>query len=329
MVVLSEFVKKLEEMLNSSTASGVPTFTINGIPVRFAVRSPSLPFVDSIDDKENKSFALPVMVQSLGAGSYEAYPDMGFFDISYTITFRFPMVVFNEIIAYFNYLASQVVGKIVDIGPLSGSAVCGLGAPSLGQMAYMEVAQIAQVSAETSKIFGKSVNISDEWADMNFEFYMAGANKLNESGGFIYGNQIETSLSVKFSQLGGVALTESLLIVSPSQAQSSLTYEQQALSGNYQKSLVTNTGSAVTLTVFVRANDFWSNFINDFTAGVLQKTTSVILSSIIKIGSSITCSLNGTLGQNCIIKDVSFSYGYGMPLTCTFTVSPKATPGEL
>lgn len=329
MVDLSEFVTALSGILNSSTAPNVPTFTMNGIPVHFDVRSPSLPHVDTIADTENKRVILPVMVQNNGTGSYEAYPDMGFFDLSYTLTFRFPLAVYNDVLAYFGYLAGQVVGKAIYLGPNSGSVICGLGVPQIGQMAYVEAQQFAQLQSETAQIYGETVQISREWMDLTVQFYMSGANGLNEANGFVFANQITDTLTIRFPS--GVAdVSEVLKKVSPSWASSSLTYEQQGINGNYQKGVVTNSAYGATFTVFVTANDFWKAFITDYRKGLLQKSTNVSLSTSIPVdGADWFVSGSTDVLKKAIIKDVSFSYEYGKPITCTFTLEPKATLGTV
>jgi len=330
MVDLNEFIAKLSGILNSSTAPNVPTFTLDGLPVWFDVKSPSSPRIDSIADKENKRVNLPVMVQNNGAGSFEAYPDMGFFDISYTIIFRFPVSVYESILAYFNYLADNVVGKILDLGANSGSVICGLGAPQTGQMVYLEASQFSQVQTETAVIFGNKINITRQWMDLQFQFYMSGANGLGKANGIIFANQVEDLLTIKFFGDSTVSV-ETLRRVSPSLASSSLTYEQQGMNKNYQGGLITNTGHGGAFTVFVFANSFWHKFITEHRDGTLIKSTDISLSTHIATGSSYWWNSNGSTDvfRVSLIKDVSFSYEYGKPITCTFSLEPKITPGTL
>lgn len=330
MIEAAEFAAKMQAILNGTASEVVagsrPDFTLDKQSVIFDVRSPSLPYADTAMDAKAGVAVLPVMAEMGASGQYEAYPDVMMWSASANLTFMFPISAYSDILLFYEYMAKAMVGKMVYFGSASGRCICTLGQPTFGQMRYLESYQYDQVAASTARIFGKRVCLSREWASLTFPVYLSGAAGLGESGGMIYANQIKTVLSFVY---GGVPYSEELLEISPSDASVVNTYEQQSPSASLQKGLSTNKSIGATHTVFVRMNAFWQKFRVLYYLGLLSDVSATIITTVYDgAGAAWSSSASSPMASSSLIKDVSFSHDPGKPLTCTFSVEPKATVGE-
>jgi len=332
MIEITEFCAKLQAILNG-TAPNVsaltrPSFTLDGQQVYFNVKSPSLPHTDDLTPSglgnASSGMTLPVMVEQSGSGQYEAYPNALMWSAGYQMTFLFPVVLYSDILLFYQYLADAVNGIIVNFGSVSGSVCCALGAPSFGQMRYLEAYQFDPLKASVSALFGERVCVSREWASLTLTFYMSGAKGLNEAGGFVYGNQVSYSLEVTFPSPTG-DLFESLSLVSPSEALSTNAYEQQAISASQQSALPQNAGQGITLACFVKADAFWAALITAKRNGTLPSLPALLSTDIIVGGSLFWSPSSDDPFSNCMIKDVQISADPGKPMTAVLTIEPKAT----
>lgn len=328
MIEASEFAAKIQAILNGTDSSVLglsrPDFELDRQSVTFSVRSPSLPYADTIAGAAGH--VLPVMAELGSGGQYEAYPGIGMWSASATLTFIFPVSAYQDILLFYEYMADALVGKLISFGPLSGFVLCTIGQPTYGQMRYLEATQYEQVKQAAALIFGKVACVSREWASLTFPVYMSGAKNLGASGGLIFGNQQSDTLTIAYN---GVTYSEPLAEISPSESSSANTYEGQSVSAPFQSGLATNQSIGATHTVFVRMTDFWLAFRQAWAAGSISSIPAT-LTSVISTGAG-TAWHNAAwpLKTNCIIKDVSFMHDPGKPLTCTFTVEPLASVGSV
>jgi len=216
----------------------------------------------------------------------------------------------------FAYLASKVVGKIIDFGSASGFACCTLGTPSLGQMRYLQANEFSAVLAGTKAIFGSKQDVTREWSSLQCEFYLSSANGMNESGGIIYGNQISVSMICPSLNSGA---SEKLLLVSPSDAKNGNTYEQQNLSDSFQKGTEQNSAYSTDLTVFVQMDAFGIDLMKAVFNKTMNGKECTLVKTVSWDGNSFSSS-----SVTLLVKDVALSFPPGKPVTCTFLLEPKA-----
>lgn len=327
MIEITEFCAKLEAILNG-TASEVsalarPSFTLDGQQVYFNVKSPSEPHTDDLtpEGKGNNAsgFTLPVMVEQSGTGQYEAYPNALMWSAGYQVTMLFPVSLYSDILLFYEYLAEAVNGILVNFGSVSGSVCCALGAPTYGQMRYLEAYQFDPLRASVSALFGERVCVSREWASLTLPFYMSGAKGLGEAGGYVYGNQLVYDLTVTFAS---GAVSERLSVVSPSETISANAYEQQAINAPLQGALPQNAAHGVTLTCFLKADPFWAALLAAKRDGTLP-TLPVSFNEAVRLADG-TYFWSTTANTAYMIKDASLSGDPGKPVTMTLTLEPSA-----
>lgn len=327
MTDIKELCSFMEAVLNGTSPDVVaitrPSFTMDGKPVSFKVRSPALPYTDdtTMESPSLGSF-LPVMIEETGGGQYEAFPDAGMYSVSDSVTFLFPVSLYSDVLAFFDYMAKALVGKVLGVGPVSGSVCFNIGQPTFAQMAYLEADQLEQITAATSMIFGHRSSVSRQWASLTFPLYMSGAEGMNEANGIIYGNQGKYTLNIDFGGTVG-DLSETLLIVQPSDAMMANTAEEQAIDERIQKGVVTNSAVGTTLTCFVRANPFWLNLIKAKRDGTLPGLNAS-LSFVVYVAGAVWSDPTGDPMLSCIVKDASLAPEMGKPLCCTLSMNPRA-----
>lgn len=328
MIDVDELCTFMTAVLNGTSPDVIalsrPSFTMDGQNVSFKARSPSLPYNDdtTMDSPSEGSF-LPVMIEETGGGQYEAFPDAGMYSISDSMTFLFPVALYSDILAFFDYMAKALVGKVLSVGSVSGSVCFNIGQPTFAQMAYLESDQLEQITTMTSRIFGHKTSVSRQWATLTFPLYMSGAENLNKAGGIVYGNQGEYILTIDFGGTVG-PLSETLLIVQPSDAMMGNTAEEQAISDTIQRGVVTNSAVGTTLTCFVRANAFWHFLIKAKREGTLP-TLTASLSFTVYVAGAVWSDSSGDPMLNCIVKDASLAPELGKPMCCTLSMNPRAT----
>ena len=322
MIDIQEFVAKIQAVLNG-TDSLVSSLSRPDTSTYFDVRSPELPFADSVASLENKQTRFPVMVEQNSAGRYEAFPDVNMWSMSLTMTFLFPVANTLAVRNYFEYLASAVNGKQINFGSSSGYCVCALGVPTMGQMQYLDMNQYSQVKESINVIFGKTVNLSREWSTMTCEFYLSGSKNAGQAEGLIFGNQIEHSISFVYQ---GVTYSETLVPVARSVASSAMAYEQQGLSSSLQKGIAQSGAQVATLTCMVRANDFWLKVLALKDLGYL-KDTAMTLYEIWRVGGNVWFGTSGF--AKCFIKDIGLTEDLGKPVSAILTIEPQLTVGSI
>ena len=322
MIDIQEFVAKIKAVLNG-TDSLVSSLSRPDTSTYFDVRSPELPFADSVASLENKQTRFPVMVEQNSAGRYEAFPNVNMWSMSLTMTFLFPVANTLAVRNYFEYLASAVNGQQINFGASSGYCVCALGVPTMGQMQYLDMNQYSQVKESVNLIFGKTVNLSREWSTMTCEFYLSGSLNAGQAEGLIFGNQIEHSISFVYQ---GVTYSETLVPVARSVASSAMAYEQQGLSSSLQKGIAQSGAQVATLTCMVRANDFWLKILALKDSGAL-KDTAMTLYEIWRVGGNVWFGTSGF--AKCFIKDIGLPEDLGKPVSAILTIEPQLTVGSI
>lgn len=322
MIDIQEFVDKIKAVLNG-TDSLVSSLPRPDTSTYFDVRSPELPFADSVASLENKQTRFPVMVEQNSAGRYEAFPNVNMWSMSLTMTFLFPVANTLAVRNYFEYLASAVNGQQINFGASSGYCVCALGVPTMGQMQYLDMNQYSQVKESVNVIFGKTVNLSREWSTMTCEFYLSGSKNAGQTNGLIYGNQVTHTLSFALTGSGAI-VSETIIPVQRSMASSAMTYEQQGVTSPLQKGIAQSGALAWTLTAMVRANGFWSQVISLSAQGTM-KDRSVTLTETYSVGGA-----NWSVEtMTCVIKDIGFTHDLGKPVSAIITLEPQLTVGTL
>lgn len=315
-----EFAEFLQGVLDDSTIA---------VDALFKVRTPDIPFVDSIANKitttdDLQTHILPVMVEQTQEGGYDATPEIGMWDGSLSVTFLFPLSELRTIELYYDYIAQELNGKIKKIGDISGKCVMAIGQRTLGQMQLLDVGQFSQINQQVMALYGRQCVITREWMTMNFVIDFSGAKNLGKENGIIYGNSISRILTIK-SDKGVKEYEENLVLVDASSANSIMAHSQQYIGGGDTKSVPTCSAKGVTFTAYVRDNDFWDALINFSRADVLSSHQFMYEESFLNRNNTLVNLFIGGV----IITDIGFAGGYGEPLTCSMSLLPKAEVADL
>lgn len=291
--------------------------------LRFKVRTPDLPFLDTIAVKVEKpeeiGHFLPVMVVQTPEGEYSPTPEIGLWEGALEVDFIFPLSDMNTVELYYDALAKKLSGKIKNVGEVTGDCVLAIGQRTFGAMQNLDISQYSSINEEIKKVFGQETRISREWCTMTFQVYANGASDMGgkeENGnGILMGNQVKCVLTL------GNQSEELIRYNDASSAREAMLYNTQGISESETKGVETSTAYGSTITAYVRNNEFWNNILT------LYKNNGIGGASFSY--KEVLALLDGT---EITLKEyakaniqISFSYGYGEPLSCSLSITEKET----
>lgn len=322
-----EFAKYLQDLFDNDTdLASVSTEAL------FSVRTPDLPFVDTIAQKVESSedpqiHRYPVMVEQDPSGQYDPYPDLGTWDGAVTVTFLFPVALMPTMELYYDKLATKLSGKQACIGDITGTCVLAVGARGFGALQSLDVGQFSQISQQVMAVFGKETRVTREWITMSFRVDASGG--IGEEDEVMTGNQFESVLS--FKKPGSTTtFSEVLTRVDSSSALSAMAFSQQTIPNDETKSLNASKAYGDSVCCFVKNDNFWRNIILGFKNNELDDwywTYEVKVYNYLNGKKQLFGNLVSY--DKALISDIAFSYGYGEGVTCSMTITRKGEVVDL
>lgn len=182
MIILSEIVTKLNEILNANDNPLSTTFP-------FVVESPGF-HLDSVADHDTRKNFIPVFISSLG-GTINPVPLLKQTDATIPMVFYFPVRYKSDFFNLNDWLVDKFCGKTMDWGDISGKAISNVSLPRYGEIQDLDLIQFKKW---TEANFNREIEVMEPFMSMEISLFLSTANSQ-----FIYGNNVYiTNLSVYY-----------------------------------------------------------------------------------------------------------------------------------
>lgn len=303
MIILSEVAEKVNKILNNED----PSVEITNPLADFQFETITQGFhIDSVADKKTGKNFVPVFVSAIG-GAYNPVPELKQAQGSIPITFYFPVRFKNHFFVLNGFLADVFVGKILNFGSLTGNAVCNISLPNFGEIVGMDLKEFERWVTQKYRV---EVDIMENWMSMTVNLYLS-----NAASGFVYGNEVVTTLSIPGTQLSSeVVVFDQQSIQSHSQ-----TNPEQELGTNEVDALPFGTSYGVGFAVYYKNNDFFNYLLTQWFGGNSQTLTLVLTTTINNISFTRTC----------YIESANLNIKKGELLTISFSFAKRTTIQEI
>lgn len=289
MIIITEVAEYLQKLLNSVSQ---PTdfeyvVAVNGF------------HLDTIaDTKKGKNF-IPCFLGQTG-GDYDPIPNLQQIALSYELTFYFPVRFRNDFYVLSNYLANNLVGKILDIGDFSGKCLTTIDPPTFGEITSIDLTQFRSWVENT---YQRQIGVSENYMSMAVNIYFTTIKGYwgNDAKFFIVyknNNGAEKEIESKW-------LNNALNIENTPQS-------QQLLGESFAKNIIGTSSKSFSLQFVIDDN------CSDILAAFL---TSTINNYDFKIKINV---LNQTIiKDNLVLLTAQPNFTYGEPISMTLTFGDK------
>lgn len=301
MIVLTEVAKKLEEILNGTDNDA----QIDGEAVLFKVATEGF-HLDTIADTEKGKNFIPVFI-SLDGGQINPVPNLKQAQYNIRVQIFYP-VKYKDIFYYLNdYLFDKFVGKTINYGTLSGTALSNISVARYGEIQALDLTRFAQWVSST---YQKTIDTCQEYMSMEFMLYLSTLNEDLE-----FGNSVQTSFSYTY---GGNTLTDTSPIYEEGSIETnSEPNGQQLLDATIPETdglpVVTSIGTGLTL--YVKNTEFYTQLLEIIFTGHAQE-----------LSIDVSCTLFGkTFTRTCYLPSTNLVFRKGSPISITLAFSKKAT----
>lgn len=298
MIRLDEVALKIENILNGSDADVIHLGIETPTGFYFKVETEGFHINSIADKKEGKNF-IPVFISSMG-GQFNPVPDLLQANYVIPIALYFPVRFKNEAFKLNEYLARVFVGRQLNYGKNSGKALSNISVARYGEIVDLDLQQFQKWVKTT---YLQTVEIMEPYLQVTFELYLS-----TVSDDFVYGNDVETSLSVT---INGETYTESNLALVENSIQSHSEPAAQQLLGSSipeTEGYPVNTSYSSGFAVYIKNNDFFRKIIERWFEGNIQKTSFEL--NISFLGSTFT--------RQCYCQSVNLVARKGELATITF-----------
>lgn len=181
MILLTDIATKLEQLLNGEN---------NPVDFEFKVRVTGF-HIDSIANTKTGKNQILVFIDSLG-GDYNPVPDLEESNFNIQVAFYFPVRFKDDIYAMNEFLRDQFVGKMVNFGELSGSALCNLSVAQYGEIVGTDLDKFGVWVEETygeNSLYKNEIGVMENYMSMTLNIYTT-----QLSSAFIFGNNVSYSI---------------------------------------------------------------------------------------------------------------------------------------
>lgn len=262
--------------------------------------------LDSIANRTLNKNEIPVYIANQD-GDIVPIPSLNQVNMSFDIYIYFPIVFKDDFFRLGSYLMSTYVGQNLNYGALSGSGISNINVPVFGDL---QKQQMNEFRTFINTSFGLEVVATELWSCLNFKLYIT-----QLSSGFIFGNQVTSSLSFTFA---GTTYSENLVYYSQARNMNADPSSQQALNDLETLALTKNTSYGDSMEVYIRDNAFWREFIYLYENGLLQNL-SFTFTRTYAFSTSLSYS------KQVILSAIVNSYELGTPCTMTLTIIKEAS----
>lgn len=179
MIYITEFGNKIENILN-----GIDISETRPTDLLFKVATSGF-HIDHIKDKNSKKNFIPVFVNSLG-GEFNPIPKLNNTTQTFSITIYFPVEKKEEMFAMVGYIGSQLIGKMIDYGELSGKGLTNISVPEYGEIQNLDFVQFKKWAKD---IYAEECIEEKPYMSMVFRVYVS-----TIGSSFMWSNNVQYGL---------------------------------------------------------------------------------------------------------------------------------------
>ena len=312
MIVLPEIAETLQTILNNNSNSDL----------EYKVETPGFHLDSIANSSTNKNF-IPVFISSLG-GTINPVPILKQTDGNVPVTFYFPVRLKDKMFLIQEYLNTQLVGKVVYWGELSGSILTNVSMPRYGEIQELDLIQFKKwVEAN----FKREIEIREPFITMEISIYLSAVGEE-----FMYGNNVKIK-SLKFYYNGSSTAffnDEEPVCIDRADIGSSEPAAQQLFSDTYSKGFGANAAYTKQLPLIVKNQEQYYDLLN-----ICENTKDIQhlileLEEEIPISKEFTETVNGqevtetrllTIKHKYFITNYSRRTSLGQLLGVSFTLA--------
>lgn len=312
MILLNEVAKKLENILNGSDSEVVALGLQPPTGFYFKVATEGFHIDKVFDMEEGKNF-IPVFISSMG-GNFNPVPDLMQANYVIPIAIYFPVRFKTELYRLNEYLARVFVGRQLNYGSESGTALSNISVAQFGEIIESDLEEFKEWEETTYKM---PIEVMEPLLQMQLSLYLSTAAQE-----FVYGNDAECTLTI-----GGVSAQdletyfhndvdntiEAVSFVQQSLQSNSEPAVQQLLGGNQTEGLPVNTSYASSFSVYIKDNDFFKYLIKKWFDGDIQTMTLQL--NLTMLGQEYT--------RNVFVQSMNLMIQKGELATITFALVKK------
>lgn len=313
MILLNEIATKLENILNGVDSQITATRPNN---YNFRVKTFG-DMMDSIADNTLKENVIPVFLNQM-SGEFEPIPVIESATYQVPITIYIPANQKENFYAWCNFLATAFVGTILNYGTNSGSCLSNIDAPTF---TALDTNNFKQFKEWIASVYSISTGITSYWFSIDFTLHLSTAYGTFQENGFIFGNQIKHTLSYVYN---GTTYTENLILTESNRTLNTQIASQQLLTSTDSQitTFVTNSAFGNGITIYLRNNTFWQQFLQLYSAGNTQNLNMTYTKDYYLNGFSEQPTLTAT--YSCVLTQGSLNEDMGDLISVSFTLAKQA-----
>ena len=257
---LEIIARKLNKILNG-TDEEIPSGLVSPVTDNyfFRVFSQGL-YLSELDDMNSGKNFIPVVVGAYG-GENNPVPELGEEDRNVTIQFLFP-VRFKERMYDIesNFLIPTFVGKLLTFG--SQKAVCNLSPAQFGELQDFSFEEFNSWVINNYKM---PVNKIETYMSMEIVLYLSTAKNAGELNGFVYGNILSQSISIKLVDAQAPFFTDASPVFVGMEDNASVSpASQQLLGESSAKGLGQSTAYVEQINFYFKANASYTKLLEHY-----------------------------------------------------------------
>lgn len=297
---LEIIARKLNNILNG-TDTEIPSGLVSPVTDNyfFRVFSQGL-YLSEIDDMNSGKNFIPVVVGAYG-GENNPVPELGEEDRNVTIQFLFP-VRFKERMYDIesNFLIPTFVGKLLTFG--SQKAVCNLSPAQFGELQDFSFEEFNSWVINNYKM---PVDKVETYMSMEIVLYLSTAKNAGETNGFVYGNTLSQSISIKLADAQTPFFTDdSPIFVGMEDNASVSPASQQLLGENSAKGFGQSTAYVEQINFYFKANTSYITLLENYKNRKVQEM-------IISLTDTYALPINKSFARSYYIANMSINFSKG------------------
>lgn len=256
---LETIARKLDKILNGIDTE-IPTGLVSPVTDKyfFHVFSQGL-YLSEINNMNSGKNFIPVVVGAYG-GENNPVPDLGEKDRNVTIQLLFPVRFKEQMYDLEDYLDTVIVGKLLTFG--SQKAVCNLSPAQFGELQDFSFDEFNRWVTNNYK---RPLSKLETYMSMEIVLYLSTAKNSGELNGFVYGNTLSQSISIKLVGAESAFFTDdSPVFVSMEDNASVSPASQQLLGESSAKGLGQSTAYVEQVNFYFKANASYTKLLEHY-----------------------------------------------------------------
>lgn len=301
MIRLDEVAKKIENILNGTDEDVINLNLSAPTAFFFKVATEGFHLDGVFDIPEGKNF-IPVFISSMG-GQFNPVPELLQANYVIPIVIYFPIRFKDDMYKLNEYLAKVFVGRNLNYGKYSGSALSNISVAQFGEIQDMDLNSYAEWQ---TTVYKKPVEVMEPYISMQLSLYLS-----TVADDFVYGNNATATLQINSSSVEFGP--ENLTFVQASIQSNTEPSIQQLLGSSETEGLPSGTSYGASFSVYIKNNDFFKYLIEQWFLGNAQTLPLTLNVSF----------LDKTFTRTVYVHSVNFVFQKGELATMTFTFSRK------